>query len=121
MCTRTHTRNTYNVCTIFTTTPNNHLRACLLMQDPDFKVIVFFPTARMTQLYSEVFIKLGMPVLEMHSRKSQVRGHASVGTGVGCGTVGAGGCRCECGQPPPPQLLIFTYVEVEWVGQVVWG
>ncbi len=35
------------------------------------QVIVFFPTARMTQLYSETFQKMGMPILEMHSRKSQ--------------------------------------------------
>ena len=36
------------------------------------QVIVFFPTARQTQLYSETFEKMGMPIKEMHSRKSQV-------------------------------------------------
>ncbi len=34
-------------------------------------MIVFFPTARATQLYSEAFELMGIPVLEMHSRKSQ--------------------------------------------------
>ena len=41
------------------------------MQEPNYKVIVFFTTARLTQLYAEVFAALGTPVLEMHSRKSQ--------------------------------------------------
>lgn len=36
-----------------------------------FKVIVFFTTARLTQLSAELFNKLGVPVLEIHSRKSQ--------------------------------------------------
>ena len=36
----------------------------------DYKVVVFFTTARLTQLYAEVFAALGTPVLEMHSRKS---------------------------------------------------
>eukprot|EP00672_Neobodo_designis_P025852 CAMPEP_0174851104 /NCGR_PEP_ID=MMETSP1114-20130205/21621_1 /TAXON_ID=312471 /ORGANISM="Neobodo designis, Strain CCAP 1951/1" /LENGTH=577 /DNA_ID=CAMNT_0016085613 /DNA_START=25 /DNA_END=1758 /DNA_ORIENTATION=+ len=35
------------------------------------KIIVFFTTARMTQLCAEVFAALGCPVLEIHSRKSQ--------------------------------------------------
>eukprot|EP00798_Chlamydomonas_sp_ICE-L_P017563 gene17563-23886_t len=38
---------------------------------PDAKIIVFFPTARGTQVMSEIFNAGGMPVLEMHSRKSQ--------------------------------------------------
>ena len=36
-----------------------------------YKVLVFFTTARLAQLYSELFIALGYSVLEMHSRKSQ--------------------------------------------------
>ncbi|GFH33584.1 DEAD box RNA helicase CiRH26, partial [Haematococcus lacustris] len=41
-------------------------------EDPeDYKVIVFFPTARQTQIYAEAFEAAGMPVLEIHSRKSQ--------------------------------------------------
>ena len=38
-----------------------------------FKIVVFFVTARLTQLYSEAFARLdGLPkVLEMHSRRSQ--------------------------------------------------
>ena len=42
-----------------------------MRRDPQFNVIVFFPTARMTQFYSELFSKMGLKVLEMHSRKSQ--------------------------------------------------
>ena len=37
----------------------------------EFKVIVFFVTARLTQLFAELFNSLGIQVLEMHSRKSQ--------------------------------------------------
>ena len=40
-------------------------------ENKDWKVIVFFPTARVVQYYSELFQKLGLPVIEMHSRKSQ--------------------------------------------------
>jgi len=36
-----------------------------------FKLVVFFVTARLTQLFAELFEKLGVAVLEMHSRKSQ--------------------------------------------------
>jgi ATP-dependent RNA helicase MSS116, mitochondrial len=48
--------------------------ACVLaeaMREPAYKIIVFFTTARMTQLYSELFALMGRPVLEIHSRKSQ--------------------------------------------------
>jgi ATP-dependent RNA helicase MSS116 len=41
--------------------------------EPGHKVVVFFATARQTQLYAEAFAALGRPVLEMHSRRSQVR------------------------------------------------
>lgn len=56
---------------------DHHLAAMLHIlkthqkEDRDFKVIAFFTTARLTQLYSELFLQLGMPVVEMHSRKSQ--------------------------------------------------
>ena len=40
-------------------------------EEPNFKIIAFFVTARLTQLHSELFEALGAPVLEMHSRKSQ--------------------------------------------------
>jgi len=36
-----------------------------------FKIIVFFVTARLTQMSADLFRKLKMPVLEIHSRKSQ--------------------------------------------------
>jgi len=35
------------------------------------KIMVFFTTARLTQLYSELFNQAKVPVLEIHSRKSQ--------------------------------------------------
>jgi len=38
---------------------------------PGFKVIVFFPTARFTALSAELFLAMGVSVLEIHSRKSQ--------------------------------------------------
>ncbi|CAM9465308.1 unnamed protein product [Heterosigma akashiwo] len=40
-------------------------------QVPGHKIIVFFTTARLTQFYAEIFNFMGVPVLEMHSRKSQ--------------------------------------------------
>ena len=41
------------------------------MKVPDYKIIVFFVTARLTQLNAEVFNLMGYNVLEIHSRKSQ--------------------------------------------------
>ena len=45
-----------------------HMRA-----DADFKVMAFFTTARITQFYCALFNAMGIPVLEMHSRKSQAQ------------------------------------------------
>ena len=42
-------------------------------QVKDYKIIVFFVTARLTQLNAEVFNLMGYNVLEIHSRKSQHR------------------------------------------------
>ncbi len=39
------------------------------------QIIVFFPTARQTQVYAETFSAAGMNILEIHSRKSQVGSH----------------------------------------------
>ncbi|KOO33436.1 hypothetical protein Ctob_012217, partial [Chrysochromulina tobinii] len=36
-----------------------------------YKVLVFFTTARLAQLYAELFTALGWSIIEMHSRKSQ--------------------------------------------------
>jgi superfamily II DNA/RNA helicase len=37
------------------------------------QVIAFFPTARQTQVYAEAFNLAGIPVFEIHSRKSQAQ------------------------------------------------
>ena len=41
------------------------------MEEPNHKIMVFFPTARSTQLAAEMFEAIGKPVFEIHSRKSQ--------------------------------------------------
>ena len=41
------------------------------MRIPDYKIIVFFVTARLTQLHAEIFNNIGVKVFEIHSRKSQ--------------------------------------------------
>jgi ATP-dependent RNA helicase MSS116 len=42
------------------------------MQSPEYKIIVFFTTARLTQLAAELFNKMqNFKILEIHSRKSQ--------------------------------------------------
>lgn len=38
-----------------------------------WQVIVFLTTARLTQYYAELMSKTGIPVLEIHSRKSQAQ------------------------------------------------
>jgi superfamily II DNA/RNA helicase len=38
---------------------------------PNFKIIVFFSTARVAGFLSELFTAAGLNILEMHSRKSQ--------------------------------------------------
>lgn len=40
---------------------------------PSRQVIVFFTTARLTQYMAALMAAAGLPVLEIHSRKSQVR------------------------------------------------
>ena len=39
--------------------------------DPEHKILVFFTTARLTGMYAEMCNNAGIPVLEIHSRKSQ--------------------------------------------------
>jgi ATP-dependent RNA helicase MSS116 len=39
--------------------------------NPNFKGVVFFNTAALTKYYAQLFNKIGLDVLEMHSRKSQ--------------------------------------------------
>ena len=41
------------------------------MQEPDYKVMIFFVTARLTQFFAELLTHAQVPVLEIHSRKSQ--------------------------------------------------
>ncbi|CAL8464262.1 g3797 [Coccomyxa elongata] len=51
-----------------------HLLAAIrqhMSEDPSYKIMAFFVTARVTQFYCELFQAMGIPVLEMHSRKSQ--------------------------------------------------
>lgn len=38
---------------------------------PNYKIIAFFTTARLTQFYAELFNTMGVNVLEIHSRKTQ--------------------------------------------------
>lgn len=49
-----------------------------MQADPDYKILVFFTTARLTQAFAELFNAMSFKVLEIHSRKSQSqRGKAS--------------------------------------------
>eukprot|EP00177_Eucheuma_denticulatum_P000802 GFKZ01001453.1.p1 GENE.GFKZ01001453.1~~GFKZ01001453.1.p1 ORF type:complete len:446 (+),score=48.80 GFKZ01001453.1:671-2008(+) len=41
------------------------------MQVPDYKIIVFFATARLTSFFAQLFNAMGKYVLEIHSRKTQ--------------------------------------------------
>ena len=56
-------------------------------QRPSHKVMVFFTTARQTQCMAEAFNAAGLPVLEIHSRKTQshrnrVSEHFRTGSGL---------------------------------------
>ena len=42
-----------------------------MREEPEFKIMVFFVTARQTQFMAELFTAMGVNVLETHSRKSQ--------------------------------------------------
>ena len=78
-----------------------------------YKVIVFFTTARLTQYMASLVAAAGMPVLEIHSRKSQVRVRRRRRCGAGAGGGGGGGggartCPLQCvlvctDSPPPPR------------------
>ncbi|KAL3162374.1 hypothetical protein ABBQ32_010052 [Trebouxia sp. C0010 RCD-2024] len=64
-----------------------HILAEHRASDPSHKVLVFFTTAKLTQMYAEVCNAAGIPVLEIHSRKSQshrtrVAGLFREGTGL---------------------------------------
>ncbi|EFJ48047.1 hypothetical protein VOLCADRAFT_91218 [Volvox carteri f. nagariensis] len=50
------------------------LIAAHIAQEPDYKIIVFLPTANLTAYYAEAFTVAGLRgVLEIHSRKSQAQ------------------------------------------------
>lgn len=49
------------------------LRQHIADRPKDFKVIVFFSTARVVGFMANLYQQLGLPVLEMHSRKSQAQ------------------------------------------------
>ena len=58
------------------TSMNNHTAELIRLvqlsqQTKDYKIMVFFTTARLTQFYAELFNAMGIETLEMHSRKSQ--------------------------------------------------
>jgi ATP-dependent RNA helicase MSS116 len=42
-------------------------------QKPNHKIIVYFTTARLAQLFAETSVAMGLPTLEIHSRKSQAQ------------------------------------------------
>lgn len=42
-----------------------------MSKDQEFKIIVFFATARQTEFMADIFNRAGIEVLEIHSRKSQ--------------------------------------------------
>jgi ATP-dependent RNA helicase MSS116 len=69
--THEHVEQTYAICSMQTQTPFLLDVLKTLMKDSKFKIIVFFTTARLTQFYAELFNIMGIPVLEIHSRKSQ--------------------------------------------------
>ncbi|MEW5300387.1 MAG: hypothetical protein WDW36_003322 [Sanguina aurantia] len=50
-----------------------HLLTRHMREEPEFKVIVFLSTANLTAFYAQTFQAMGLPVLEMHSRKSQTQ------------------------------------------------
>jgi superfamily II DNA/RNA helicase len=51
------------------------LQRAMAADAQDYKIIVFFTTARLTQFYAELCNLMGFTVLEIHSRKSQVCTH----------------------------------------------
>lgn len=58
--------------TVLTPSVSRSLLSFLLAPRADHKVIVFFTTARFTQYMAALVSAAGIPVLEIHSRKSQV-------------------------------------------------
>lgn len=61
----------YLVCALPQLLPTMFQLLCAQAAQPNAKVIVFFVTARMTQFFAELCNDAGLPVLEIHSRKSQ--------------------------------------------------
>jgi ATP-dependent RNA helicase MSS116, mitochondrial len=49
-----------------------HILQDMMRKQPNYKVMVFFPTAKSTAYMSALFNAIGIPVMEMHSRKTQV-------------------------------------------------
>ena len=66
-------RTSHPVCLLCPPLSSNPVAASPLLMTAGFKVIVFFTTARFTQYMAALVAAAGMPVLEIHSRKSQVR------------------------------------------------
>ncbi|KAJ1616752.1 P-loop containing nucleoside triphosphate hydrolase protein [Pavlovales sp. CCMP2436] len=59
------------VCALQNLLPTMFQVLCAQAAQPNSKIIVFFVTARMTQFFAELCNDAGLPVLEIHSRKSQ--------------------------------------------------
>ena len=62
----------------------------------DYKVVVFFTTARLTQFYAELFGAMGVPVLEIHSRKSQSQRNKVSASSASRSAAFRQHCRVSC-------------------------
>ena len=69
--THLHVRQQIAICDLEAQIPAIASILAQQMAVPNFKIIVFFTTARQTGFMSEIFQKMGHNVLEIHSRKSQ--------------------------------------------------
>ena len=69
--THLHVKQEMVVASLESFIPTLHTLLQCAMRDPEYKVIVFFSTANFCAFMSDLFKSLRLPVLEIHSRKSQ--------------------------------------------------